>query len=52
MKKAKIQKVQADNEMKLVETGRKRLISEHIPSICKKNSAKKAAGFQDETKAA
>lgn len=43
----RIQKVQADNEIKL-----DRLISECIPSRCNKNSAKKAEDFQDETKAA
>lgn len=36
----------------MVEDDRNRLISEYIPSLCKKNSAKKAAGFQGESKAA
>lgn len=44
--------MQADNEMKMVEDDRSRLISEYIPSIGKKNSAKKAAGLQDETEVA
>jgi len=44
--------VQADNEMKMVEDDRNRLTSEYIPSICKKNPAKEAEGFQGETRAA
>lgn len=38
--------------MKMVEDDRNRLMSDYIPSICQKNFAKKAAGFQGETKAA
>lgn len=38
--------------MKIIEDDRNRLMPDYIPSICKKNFANKAAGFQSENKAA